>query len=134
MKEKKDYLKSFDDKDGWLLPVEFSILNFIPKRVFVVNNVPAGKIRGNHSHYKTRQYLICTNGSVKVFLDDGKKTEEILLTKNESILIPELIWDSQQFLSEDSEILVICSTEYDIKDYILDYKEFKNIIDGKRDD
>ena len=28
MKEEKQYLKSFDGKDGWLLPVEFNILNF----------------------------------------------------------------------------------------------------------
>ena len=132
MKEKKEYLKSFDGKDGWLLPVEFNILSFVPKRVFVVNGVPAGKIRGNHSHYKTRQYLICTNGSVKVFLDDGKVIEEILLTKNESVLIPEMIWDSQQFLSEESEILVICSTEYDINDYILEYDKFLSIINDEK--
>ena len=41
MNEKKHNLKSFDE-GGWLLPIEFNILDFIPKRVFIVNDVPGG--------------------------------------------------------------------------------------------
>mgnify|MGYP003631650378 CR=1 FL=1 len=127
MNEKKHNLKSFDE-GGWLLPIEFNILDFIPKRVFIVNDVPPGEIRGNHSHYKTIQYLICTNGRVDVFLDNGKNVEKISLSKNESVLIPEMVWDTQQFLTDNAEIVVLCSTEYDIQDYILDYKKFKNLV------
>ena len=50
------------------------------------------------------------------------------LLQNESIMIPELVWDSQQFLTEDSEIMVICSTEYDINDYILKYDDYMKIM------
>ena len=125
----KQYLHNFSDDRGCLLPIEFDSIDFTPKRVFVVNNVPIGDIRGNHSHFKTKQYLICTNGSVNVILDDGKSKTITNLIKNESILIPELIWDSQEFLTKDSEILVLCSTKYDIDDYILTYDEFlKSII------
>jgi dTDP-4-dehydrorhamnose 3,5-epimerase-like enzyme len=120
----KQYLHNFSDDRGCLLPIEFDSIDFTPKRVFVVNNVPIGDIRGNHSHFKTKQYLICTNGSVNVILDDGKNKTITNLIKNESILIPELIWDSQEFLTKDSEILVLCSTKYDIDDYILTYDEF----------
>ena len=120
----KQYLHNFSDERGCLLPIEFDTIGFTPKRVFVVNNVSVGDIRGNHSHYKTKQYLICTNGSVNVMLDDGAGKTTTNLIKNESILIPELIWDSQEFLTKDTEIMVLCSTKYDIDDYILSYDEF----------
>ena len=55
-------IKSFTDERGNLLPIEFSQLDFDPKRIFVVNDVPVGDVRGNHAHYKTKQYLICTKG------------------------------------------------------------------------
>jgi UDP-2-acetamido-3-amino-2,3-dideoxy-glucuronate N-acetyltransferase len=128
MSEIKSILKTFEDKRGCLLPIEFSDLGFDPKRIFVVNNVPIGEIRGNHSHHKTKQYLICINGEVNVLLDDGVTKETIHLVKNESILIPELVWDAQEFLTDDAEIIVICSTGYDLDDYILTYEEFKAAI------
>ena len=127
-KSLKCQLKGFDEERGSLLPLEFKNIRFTPKRIFVVNNVPVGEIRGNHSHHMTQQYLICINGKVKVFLDDGNTKEVIDLEKNESVLIPPLVWDSQQFLTPDAAILVICSTEYDKDDYIMDYRKFKDVL------
>lgn len=121
----------FNDDRGSLIPIELKNVPFEVKRVFVVNNVPLNEIRGNHSHYNTKQYLICINGSVDVILNDGINETIYKLIKGQSILIPELIWDSQKFTSENSEILVFCSTEYDIDDYILDFNKFKNIINEK---
>ena len=63
-------------------------------------------------------------------LDDGTTTKTITLTQNESVLIPELVWDSQEFLTENAEILVVCSTKYDINDYILTYDEFINTVNN----
>lgn len=124
--------KLFNDNRGSLIPIEFNTIPFEPKRSFIVNNVPLNEIRGNHSHYNTKQYLICINGTVDVILNDGINEITYNLIKGESILIPELIWDSQKFTSEDSEILVFCSTEYDINDYILDFNEFKKIINNEK--
>ena len=123
--------KSFSDGRGYLLPLSFTELDFTPKRVFVVNDVPVGCVRGNHSHHKTRQYLICTSGSVNVILDDGDSVESVKLCKSDTILIPELVWDSQVFLEPNTSILVLCSTEYDINDYILTYDEFINSLNKK---
>jgi dTDP-4-dehydrorhamnose 3,5-epimerase-like enzyme len=119
--------KYFEDERGILMPVEFFDLPFTPKRVFIVKNVPLNMVRGNHSHYNTKQYLICVNGTVDVILHDGLNETTHNLIKGQSILIPELIWDSQKFTSEDSEILVLCSNEYDANDYILDFDKFKKI-------
>lgn len=119
--------KYFEDERGSLLPIEFFDLPFTPKRVFIVKNVPINMTRGNHSHYNTKQYLVCISGTVDVILHDGINEITHNLVKGQSILIPELIWDSQRFTSNDSEILVLCSNEYDKDDYILDFKTFKKI-------
>lgn len=126
----KNKFESFVDNRGSLLPLSLDLIPFKPKRIFVVNDVPVGCVRGNHSHHKTEQYLICTQGSVDVFLDDGYNTKTINLNKNEGVLIPYLVWDSQKFLTKNTEILVICSTEYDINDYILTYDEFIKSIEN----
>ena len=76
-------IKSFTDEKGNLLPIEFGQLDFVPKRVFVVNDVPVGCVRGNHAHYKTKQYLICTKGEFNVIMDYGtvKETYHLKIQK-----------------------------------------------------
>ena len=120
-------LKTHEDDRGSLLPIEFNNIPFTPKRIFVITNVPKNTIRGNHAHYKTKQVLICINGEIDVILNDGNGDTVTRLKKNESILIDNLIWDSQKFLTHDSELLVLCSTEYDYEDYILNFDKFKKI-------
>lgn len=120
-------LISYEDERGCLLPIVFNTLPFKPKRVFVITNVPKNTIRGNHAHYKTKQILICINGEIDVILNDGDHETITRLKKNESILIDNLIWDSQKFLTHDTEVLVLCSTEYNHEDYILNFDKFKKI-------
>jgi UDP-2-acetamido-3-amino-2,3-dideoxy-glucuronate N-acetyltransferase len=124
----KNTLLAFNDYRGSLIPLEFSEIPFIPKRIFVVNNVPTNTIRGNHSHYTTKQLIICTNGSVDVILYDGINEITTNLQKGDTILVPELIWDSQKFLTDNSEIIVLCSTSYDYDDYIFDFNKYLSII------
>jgi dTDP-4-dehydrorhamnose 3,5-epimerase-like enzyme len=119
---------NFEDERGNLLPIEFENLNFIPKRVFFINNVPKNCERGGHAHFETKQFIICLKGEIEVILDDGHNESQFVLKKNQGGLIPNLIWDKQKFLEEDSELLVLCSTSYDVNDYIFDFSEFKNII------
>ncbi len=120
-------LKHYDDERGSLLPIEFNDLPFKPKRAFIVNNVPIGVRRGNHSHYVTQQLIICTKGSVEVILHDGNEEKSFILKQNNQILVPQLVWDTQVFLTTDAEILVFCSTLYDVNDYIFDFQKFLQI-------
>ena len=53
-----------------------------------------------------------------------KTNVNILLEKNEGVLVPELIWDSQKFLTKKSQLVVFCSTNYDHDDYIFDFDKF----------
>ena len=123
-----DKIQTHTDKRGNLSIVDFSFLPFIPVRMFYINEVPKNEIRGQHAHYKTKQYFICLNGKVEVILYNGYKEEKLTLTKNEGIFIDKLIWDSQKYLTENDMILVLASTPYIKDDYITDINVFTKII------
>lgn len=115
-------LNTYSDNRGKLVPLEFNKLNFIPKRLFYVCDVPKGMWRGGHAHYKTQQLLICLSGKILVKLESKENTEEFILEKDQFCLVDKMIWDSQQFLDDNSVLLVLCSTEFDPEDYINDKK------------
>lgn len=119
--------KPFCDDRGTLLPIEFDSLPFLPVRIFTVTNVPINMVRGNHSHFKTIQYLLCLKGRIEVILHNGHNETKTVIEENQGILVPNLIWDSQKFLSDNATLIVLCSTQYDEKDYIFDFNEFKTI-------
>tara|TARA_R110001592_G_scaffold64252_1_gene197567 strand:+ start:8534 stop:8929 length:396 start_codon:yes stop_codon:yes gene_type:complete len=124
-------IKTFTDNRGNLLPIEFDIIGFTPKRIFVINDTPINCIRGEHAHYETNQYLICIKGVVEVFLDDGTTKEMVVLNENESVLIPKMVWGYQKYIEEGSQLIVIASTIYNPDDYILGYDKFLTIKNGK---
>jgi dTDP-4-dehydrorhamnose 3,5-epimerase len=122
-------LKTFTDSEGSLVPIESgSSIPFEIKRVFYIFEVHDQKDRGEHSHYKTEQVLICLSGKVRVLCDDGKDRKEWILDKpNQALYIPNLIWDEQTYIVPGSVLLVLANTGYDKSDYITDYNEFKKI-------
>ena len=122
-------LRSFKEGDGVLVPIESGYdIPFNIKRVFYVFNVNNQNDRGKHSHYKTKQILICLNGEIDVIVDDGFKRKTITINdKFTGIFIPEMIWDEQIYKTEDSLLMVLCDTHYDIDDYIEDYDTFKKL-------
>ena len=122
-------LETFVDLEGSLVPIESgSSIPFEIKRVFYIFEVHDQKDRGEHSHYKTEQVLICLSGKVRVLCDDGKDRKEWILDKpNQALYIPNLIWDEQTYIVPGSVLLVLANTGYDKSDYIIDYNEFKKL-------
>ena len=122
-------LKTIVASDGSLVPIESDIdIPFEIKRIFYVYGVDNQDDRGKHSHHKTKQVLICLNGSVEVLCDDGRNRKIYVLDEpNKALYIPELIWDEQRYLSKDSVLLVLSNTNYDTDDYIEDYDIFKEL-------
>ena len=122
-------LETFVDSEGSLVPIESGLsIPFKIKRVFYVFDVHDQKDRGEHSHHKTEQVLICLSGKVKVLCDDGKNTKQWVLNKpTQALYIPNLIWDEQIYLTSDAVLLVLANTNYDSSDYIESYDEFKRL-------
>jgi UDP-2-acetamido-3-amino-2,3-dideoxy-glucuronate N-acetyltransferase len=125
-------LPIFADLRGSLSVGEFpQQVPFVPKRYFIVFDVPGKDVRGEHAHRKCRQFLVCLRGSLSVVVDDGKASEEITLDRPSiGLYLPPMIWAVQYRYSADALLLVFASDPYDAGDYIRDYDEFLSAIGG----
>jgi len=125
-------LRQFIEPNGNLLPIEFDkTIPFKPKRTFFVCNVADRQVRGQHAHYKTKQLIVCLNGEITVTLHDGIVQKKYSLYSGDAIYIPNLIWDEQIYHSSDTILISLCSTHYDINDYIHNFNEFLKIKQDK---
>jgi dTDP-4-dehydrorhamnose 3,5-epimerase-like enzyme len=102
-----------------LRPLEFAELPFIPKRLFVVQDVPPGTSRGGHAHVSCRQLLVVLAGEVMVELRRGQKQANFLLSANgRAMLIEPEVWSRQTYVGEDAILLVLASEAYDKDSYL----------------
>lgn len=122
-----------DDLRGTLVFGEIGKhLPFVPRRFFVVSNVPSKEVRGEHAHRELDQFLVCLRGSCSVVLDDGHCREEVTLDRPTiGLHVPPRIWGIQYKYSPDAVLLVLASQEYSASDYIRDYDEFLEHLRGE---
>lgn len=121
------------DSRGQLIALEeLKNIPFDIKRVYYMYETTAGVTRGKHAHKSLEQILICTSGSCKILLDDGKDKEVVELNKpNEGLYISNDIWREMYDFSSDAVLMVLASTYYDESDYIRDYDEFLKYVGVK---
>ena len=121
-----NYPAIIEEKEQGILRVyESNDLPFPVKRVFTIINAFAGARRGQHAHKKCNQLLCCVSGEVKLVCDDGNRQTKILLgPRSEAILVPHGIWAEQEYLKDNSVMIVFCDQPYDENDYIRDYDEY----------
>jgi len=101
---------------------------FEVKRYFLVFGVSTARIRGEHSHKKLHQFLICAHGSLSVAIDDGQSRKEYFLdSPAKGLHLPPLVWGVFYGFSPDAVLLVLASDLYDPDDYIRDYAAFLEI-------
>ena len=116
----------FPEERGNLVVMEnYKSCPFAISRAFSVR-APINMIRGQHAHKDCEQFLVCLNGEVEVTCDDGEHRRKYLLeSPQQGLFIPEMIWDEQIYISEESILLSVCSTKHDPEDYIHAYEEFQ---------
>ena len=104
-------------------------LPFQPRRILVMKGMSGKDKRGAHTHHKTRQILICIQGSCLVSLDNGTEKADVRLDKaNEGLLLEPYVWHVMSEFAPDTILLDIADTEYDEKDYIRDYEQFLRLV------
>jgi acetyltransferase-like isoleucine patch superfamily enzyme len=115
-----------EDLRGRLAAGEFGDeIPFVPRRFFMVFEVPGKDVRGEHAHRVCEQFLVCVRGSVRVLVDDGTQAEEIeLASPDRGLYVPAMVWAAQFKYSQDAMLLVFASHHYDAADYIRDYDQF----------
>lgn len=120
------HLDLVKERRGSLAAVEVDRhIPFPVRRMFMVFDVPAGEVRGQHAHRRCRQFLVCARGSVTLVLDDGTTRQELLLDRPDlGVSVPPMTWGEQRKYSADALLLVFASEQYDATDYIRDHDEF----------
>ena len=101
------------------------------KRVFYIYESDSTVVRGQHANRESEFVLINVAGKSKVRITDGK--EEYIIELNKpmmGIYLPKMIWKDMYDFSSDSVLLVLASTHYDSNEYIRDYKEYLQIVEG----
>ncbi|WP_256672320.1 WxcM-like domain-containing protein [Pseudomonas sp. ANT_J12] len=119
-------LHNVQDKRGNLSMGEFGRnIPFMVSRYFLVYNVPAGEVRGDHAHFRCHQFLVAVKGTVHVIADDGVNREEFVLDRaDKGLHLPPMTWGIQHKYSADAVLLVLASDYYDNEDYVRSYEEF----------
>lgn len=117
------------DERGKLVAIESGIhIPFEIKRVFYIYGTQPNVPRGQHSHYKTKQYLIAVNGSCKVTLDNGQSKETYKLNQPYIGLFQDaMVWGTMYDFSADCVLMVLADLCYNEADYIRNYEDFIRI-------
>ncbi len=127
MKDVK-YLKlpSYPAENGELVVMEgVSDVPFSIARVFVVR-ASKGDVRGEHAHKLCSQLLICSSGKIDVSIDDGHEISKFSLDRPDiGLFLPPGIWAVENYLEDNSVLVVLCDRPYELNDYIREYDLFK---------
>jgi acetyltransferase-like isoleucine patch superfamily enzyme len=107
-------------------------LPFIPKRYFIIYDIPTKEVRGEHAHRTLHEFLICIKGSCSIMVDDGLNRDEVVLSSPKiGAHIPPMTWLVHYKYTRDAVLLVLASEVYEADDYIRDYDQFIEAVNEK---
>ena len=120
-------LPKFLDPRGNLSFIEEDThLPFKIRRVYWIYDVPGGEHRGGHAFRETEELIVALSGSFDVVLHDGQTEHRFSLNRSYyGVYVPKMMWRMLENFSTNSLALIIASTDYNEKDYIRDFNEFK---------
>ncbi len=118
-------LQDYSDQSGSLVVAEFEKnFNFPVKRIFYITS-NSGKIRGKHAHKEHAQFFICINGACSLEFDNGSEKKTILLDSNDKgVEVRPGVWGQQNYMEDNTILLVLSDHIYDENDYLRSYDEF----------
>lgn len=98
------------------------------KRTYWIYDVPSGQVRGGHAFKESQELIISLSGSFDVVLNDGKNEFVYSLNRSyKALYVPNLIWRNLENFSANSLALIVSNIEYNSKDYIKNFDEFKTL-------
>ena len=124
-----EFQKIGDEETGYLSVAQYDdSMPFEIKRVFWVHDTPPYMERGNHAHKQLTEVVVAINGVAEIELENqlGKKYNFKLSDRNQGLIVPNMHWVKVR-LQAGAILLCLCSHEFNEKDYIRDYKEFKKL-------
>ena len=120
-----------DDRGQLVALEEFKDIPFRIKRVYYMYDTGEGVRRGFHAHKNLQQILICVHGSCKILLDNGREKKNVILDDpTEGLYVSNNTWREMYDFSPDAVLMVLASELYDERDYIRNYDEFLEFVQG----
>jgi hypothetical protein len=121
-----DLPKFIDSRGNLSFIEEDTHLPFKIRRVYWIYDVPGGQKRGEHAFIKTQELIVALSGSFDLLLHDGVSEYHFSLNRSYyGVLVPKMMWRILENFSTNSLALIIASSNYDEKDYIRNFEEFK---------
>ena len=121
-----------DDRGMLVALEEYNDIPFEIKRVYYMYDTLPDVRRGFHAHKSLEQILFCVKGSCKVLLDNGNEKKIVNLERPyEGLYIPNNMWREMYDFSEDAVLMVLASDIYKEEDYIRNYQEFLDFVNGQ---
>jgi len=110
-------IPTYKDNRGSLSVIE-KFLPFNIKRVYFLYNLNK-KNRGNHSHKKNKQFLICLSGKIQLKIVNKNKTIFFNLSKPTSgVYLAPQDWHEIIPKKRNSIVLVLASNNFNKNDYL----------------
>ncbi|OLS62079.1 sugar 3,4-ketoisomerase [Pseudomonas putida] len=95
------------------------------RRVYYLTGTQPGVARGFHAHKELEQMAVCVAGSCRMIMDDGRRSEEVILDSPAKVLhVGKMVWHEMHDFTEDCVLLVLANDYYDESDYIRSYEQF----------
>lgn len=126
-------LPKINDPRGNLTAIESGInVPFVVQRNYWIYDVPSGMWRDGHAFKQQEEFLVALSGSFDVVINTGKKELTFHLCRPQiGLYLPNMTWRHINNFSTNSVALVLANTLYDENDYIVDFDEFKSLINKK---
>jgi dTDP-4-dehydrorhamnose 3,5-epimerase-like enzyme len=97
----------------------------------MIYDVPGGEMRGGHAYLELHEFIVALSGSFDVVLDDGNDKRTYSLNRSYyGLYVPKMIWRSLENFSTNSLCMILASEKYNEDDYLREYDDFKNKING----
>lgn len=128
-----DFQKHGDDRGNLVVAEYGKEIPFVVKRIYYLYGVGNGKSRGYHSHKNLQQVYIPICGTIKVRVDDGKTTEEIVLDDaTKGLYFGKKVWREIYDFSPNAVLLVLASDVFSEDDYIRNHGEFLKYLEENK--
>ena len=109
-----------------------TVLNNIPfevKRIFHIYQLSPGEVRGGHAHHECKQFIIAATGSFTVKIINKNGSQNYFMNSPDIGLFVDIgKWVDIYDFSGSAVCLVLASEEYDEKDYVRNFNDFKKYL------
>ncbi|AKK71684.1 WxcM-like domain-containing protein [Chryseobacterium sp. P1-3] len=107
-------------------------LPFKIARTYWLYDVPGGETRGGHAFKEQQEFIIALSGSFDVIIHNGISEQRFSLNRSYyGLYIPNMYWRKLENFSTNSLALIVSDRLFDDSDYIRDFVEFKNLVNGE---